>query len=543
MRRLSPILLLLALLAGAAAAGGAPRPVLADDHPVPPPAPRSTSLAEEIIDKTFSYPLGQLLDAPHMVRRLIGRPYEALNVDAFDEVPNSSWFTHRNARVPMSAAAVGDGAGGAGPDTAGTWRVIAFKSAGVTPGMTIVDARGDRYVIKFDPPGYEGLASGAEVVASRLLHAAGYNVPENHITWVDPERLRSGVEAVHEQGTPDKRRPLRQAGLTESLLADLVRRVTPHGEHRVRALASRFLDGRILGPFPYVGTRADDANDRYPHEHRRELRGLYVLASWINHADMKEENTLDVYDPERRVVVHYLIDFGASLGSNSTHPSNPRRGQANSFDLGDAFVRLATFGLYVFDYERAPSTVAHPAVGYLGNELFDPGAWKPMYPAPPFDRCTPRDAFWGARLVTSFTDAQIEAAVDAARYPPPAARALRDFLRERRDRIGRYWFARTNPLDGFGLVDDTLTFTDLAVARGYASATGAVYTVEVRTASGESLFAGIVDEPRLALSPDWRRAGELVVSLQPQRPGHRGKALRLEVASRDGGWQLRALRR
>jgi hypothetical protein len=79
-----------------------------------------------------------------------------------------------------------------------------------------------------------------------------------------------------------------------------------------------------VGPFSYTGRRGDDPNDIYAHEHRRELRGLYVVGSWINHADMKEENTLDMYGPESGQITHYLIDFGASMGSNSTGPSNPR---------------------------------------------------------------------------------------------------------------------------------------------------------------------------------------------------------------------------
>ena len=40
-----------------------------------------------------------------------------------------------------------------------------------------------------------------------------------------------------------------------------------------------------VGKFSYTGTRKDDRNDLIPHELRRELRGMYVVASWVNHAD------------------------------------------------------------------------------------------------------------------------------------------------------------------------------------------------------------------------------------------------------------------
>ncbi|NIW47138.1 MAG: hypothetical protein GWN30_21030, partial [Gammaproteobacteria bacterium] len=59
------------------------------------------------------------------------------------------------------------------------------------------------------------------------------------------------------------------------------------------------------------GIRDDDLNDVIPHQHRRELRGLRVVAAWLNHFDTKANNTLDVY-VEDGYVRHYLIDFGST---------------------------------------------------------------------------------------------------------------------------------------------------------------------------------------------------------------------------------------
>ena len=66
----------------------------------------------------------------------------------------------------------------------------------------------------------------------------------------------------------------------------------PNGKYR--AIASRFADGRPVGYFKYYGTRPDDPNDIYPHEHRRELRGNLVFAAWINHDDSRGINSLDM---------------------------------------------------------------------------------------------------------------------------------------------------------------------------------------------------------------------------------------------------------
>jgi len=513
------------------------------------PHSRNPPLASEILDKTLSYQLEQLLDLPHLARRLTDNPYEAGNVDEFDEVPNSSWFTHRNGRTAMSLESVKRGPTTAGPDTSDIWTVLSVKSVGVTPGMIIADGSGRRYIIKFDPVAYPELGSATEVVASRLLHAAGFNVPENFIVSFDPQRLRLDDGAELSVETNDKRRPLTRRGLAMAELHEMLGRANPNpdGSGVIRALASRFLPGIPVGPFSYTGRRGDDPNDIYAHEHRRELRGLYVVASWINHADMKEENTLDMYDPESGQITHYLIDFGASMGSNSTSPSNPRRGQANSFDLKDSLTRLATFGLYVHGYERAPQLVRYPSVGYLENDLFRPDKWKPMYPAPPFESMTDRDAFWGARIVTSFTDAQIAAAVEAGQLSDPdAAAALREFLIERRDRIGLHWFARVNPLDRFGIDGQTLSFADLAVERGYTGDPPATrYELSIRTQDGALLAADELDTAQTELQSSWQDFDHLVVSLRPRREGHRSKPVLVYVRwnAVAGGWELMGLRR
>jgi hypothetical protein len=407
--------------------------------------------------------------------------------------------------------------------------VLAIKDAGVTPGMMIVDRNGDRFVLKFDPIDFPELASGTEVVGTKLMYAAGYNVPENYIAYLYPSRLTIAQQTRLTVATNDTRPPVSERSLTEADLKQLIGRINPQGKRRVRVLASRFPHGKLIGPWRYMGTRGDDPNDAYPHEHRREIRGLYVIAAWINHADMKEENTLDAYLPDEGIVKHYLFDFGAAMGSNSTGPSNPRGGQANSFDLKDSATRLLSLGLWVHDYERAPRTVHHPAVGFLGNELFRPDSWKPMCPVPAFENVTPRDAFWGTRIVNSFTDAQIGAAVAAGEYcDPVAADALTAFLIERRDRIGRHWFSRINALDDFIITTaQRLQFTDLAVSWQYAAAAVTQCQYRVQDDEGHTLTSGRTGDNWIDLDPAWLTRDHLVVSLRPSRPGSRFRPVRV----------------
>jgi hypothetical protein len=74
------------------------------------------------------------------------------------------------------------------------------------------------------------------------------------------------------------------------------------------------------------------------------------------------------------------------------------------------------------------------------------------------------DAYWGAKIVASFSNDQIQAAIDAAGYEDPRAQKyLLKTLIERRDKIARYWFGRVAPLDYFHVNHGTLEFRDLEV--------------------------------------------------------------------------------
>jgi hypothetical protein len=115
--------------------------------------------------------------------------------------------------------------------------------------------------------------------------------------------------------------------------------------------------------------------------------------------------------------------------------------------------------------------------------------------------------------VCSFSDAQIRAAVEGASYDDPKAT---DFLTKaliaRRDKVGRYWFSRVTPADYFQVTAGTLTFHDLAVDRGLASARH--YRVQVRTAKGKAKQIDLADT-QLSLSELGDASGDVHLAIQP----------------------------
>ena len=462
----------------------APEPLPDDRYSIPQPEPRkSFNDFADAFDQQFVLQGEQFIDLSRHLRNLTCNPKEAYNIDEFDEVPNSSWFTNRNARRCMSIEEIVRGPNtGIGPDTSNTWTIIRAKAEGVTPGFTIVDSQGDKYIIKFDPIGFSGLNSGSEVIGAKLFYAAGYNVPENYITHFHPRILRLGdkVRFIDEKG--------RKRYMNEGDLKTILERVEHLPNGLIRAAASKYIHGKPLGPFKYESTRKDDPNDLVPHQHRRELRGLRVMAAWLNHIDSKAANSIDTYidENERSYVKHFLIDFGTILGSGGRGPQPKYRGYENEIDPHALLLRILTFGFHVPKWERVLDEVEYPCIGRYYSEFYHPKKFKIIFPNPAYDNMTDLDGYWGAKLVMSFTDEQLRAVVSEAQYPDQeAAEYLLETLIERRDITGRCWFNRTAPLARFELIDNEdggqiLRFIDLAVETGLESAEKSVYRYSLK---------------------------------------------------------------
>jgi hypothetical protein len=388
----------------------------------------------------------------------------SLGVNTLGEVPDSSWFTNR---PPLTIEELQKGArahGGPQPP----FTVVAAKTEGVTPGFRIKDGRGLTYFIKVDPPTNPEMATSADVMGALFLNAAGYNVPENYILLAHREDFRLSEKATI-TALSGKKHPMNRSQLEKILDA-----VPVESGGRIRLMASLSVSGRIIGPFRYEFVRSDDPNDLIPHDRRRDLRGLEVLFAWLNHTDAKGDNSLDSVDgkgPDARIV-HHLLDFGDSFGSDSDIAKDPRHGQEFWLPTSrEQANRAITLGLVPTSWEKAKYPHHLPAAGNFTTTGFDPLTWKPNYPNPAFLEMTPQDAYWGAKRVMSFSNEDIRTIVEQGQFSNPAVTDyLTKVLIARRDLVGKAWFSQVAPLEDFVVADGKLRFTDLGQKYGVLSA-------------------------------------------------------------------------
>jgi hypothetical protein len=407
----------------------------ADDPLRDEPPPRHVAKAvSRNIDDLYDFVRHSFLTVRQFEKKIKTDPIpKSLDVNTLGEVLNSAWYANRHGQKRMTLDELRRGPGNSTPpQTDGTWRVVAAKSDGVTPGFTIQDRAGNRFLIKLDPPAHPELSSGADIIGSKIFYALGYFTPENYISRLDPAKLEVDPKATYTD-PQGRKRPLTLRYI-ERLLRQQPREP---GSKSYRVLASRFLAGQPLGPYRYQGQRLDDPNDIWPHEDRRSLRALQVFCAWLNHTDSRAINSLDMLVKEGNVsfVRHYLIDFGSAFGSDSIFLKEISRGHLYDVEAPEMGKRIVSFGLRAPDWERV-TIPKYRGIGRFESLAFRPREWKPAYPNPAFLRMREDDAVWAAAQVAAFTDADIEALVSTANYTNPASTAyMTQVLCKRRDAI------------------------------------------------------------------------------------------------------------
>jgi hypothetical protein len=429
---------------------------------------RPLSAAFEMVSNSFS-PKGQRHPANGVI--------EAQDVNTLGDVMDGDWYVNRQAARRMTIDELQRGPGGQHPPaTDAPWQVLIVKPFGVNSGLLVADAKNDLYMLRFDPAGHEGLATGAQMVASRLLYALGYYVVENYLVQFDRARLAAHAsgQAVSSAGKP-------RALVTTDIDAFLMG--LPQTKEKIyRAVATRVPERRegLLGPYQVWGTRSDDPNDIVAHEHRRDLRGLSVFAAWLNISNFHAVGTQDILTTAESGVSrirHFIVDLTKSLGSGlSDGPKLAWEGNEDAFPaMGSVGRNIAGLGLATPPWmkEKLPDL---PEVGAFGSTAFDPSAWTTTEPIAPFENRLPDDAFWAARQVMAFSDDEIRAVVRTGQYSRPAEDWITATLIERRNRIGRTFFSKVLPLDRFRVADGTLVFDDLGVTYQFVAARA--YTID-----------------------------------------------------------------
>lgn len=388
----------------------------------------------------------------------------AQGINTLGEVPDGPWYQNRHASRRMSPEQLRRGPGNERPPALDKpWETITVKQYGFRPGLLIQDSRKQLYLLRFDPRSYPEVSTGATLVAANLMFALGYWVPENYIIYFQRGQLAVSAEGevITTSGKPRKLK-------TDDI--DLYLRDVYQDKARgYRAVAVRMPAGKPLGPFEFFGTRSDDLNDIVFHEHRRDLRGLSVFASWLNNQSLSPLETFDLLRKEEGVqsIRHYLASFYGCLGSAYNRGKEAYMGQDTVLDGSSMLKNFLGMGIYTPAWQRAASPKLK-GVGLFEAEVFDPDTWTPNYLTAPQKNRLPDDLYWAAKKVMAFSDEDLRILVSTGQYSDPAAAEwLARCLSQRRDKIGRAFIGRVLPLDNFRVEAGEVKYDDLEVQYGF----------------------------------------------------------------------------
>jgi hypothetical protein len=439
-------------------------------HAICTPAPYESSFAWDGADNIVFRPVAQFFK--------VDPGEEAMNVNAYDEVADSAWFTNRIGAREMTLAEVIRGSCNdevLDPlhDAPGSWLIDQGKPNGANPGFRVrVQGKG-KFMLKSDVSNQPEKGTGAAAAASRFYYAAGWWAPCDSVVYIRPDllKLKDGLTVTDNSGVT---KPFDQPAL-DALLAKATKR-----DGVVRMVASKWLPGRTLGPFTYAGTRKDDPNDIIPHEDRRDLRGAKVLAAWLNHFDSREQNSMDTWmavnekDPDSSPghIRHWYIDLGDCFGSEWDWEGITKAlGFAYYLDIPYVLEDFLTFGIIERPWDRATRSKDGEIFAYFNSRDFHPHEWRGGYPNPTFNRMTELDGAWAARIIARFTRDHVDAALSVADFTNPKHHAfVLHHLLVRQRKIFERYFSKLSPiadlevrggseLCGVDLARKTKTFT------------------------------------------------------------------------------------
>ena len=111
-----------------------------------------TGLYRDIFDQNVYYEGTSYLRLERIYNTLFFKKERSRNLNLYDEVPDSPFFANRHARKRLSAAELERGYRETdGPDMSGDLLIVDGKFEGLLPHFIVKDAKGDQYLLKFDP--------------------------------------------------------------------------------------------------------------------------------------------------------------------------------------------------------------------------------------------------------------------------------------------------------------------------------------------------------------------------------------------------------
>lgn len=372
-------------------------PVTKVDDALPIPVPLAVDLVKPLYysDVYVRLTLSEALDP--------GAPKAALDVNALDEVVESSWFAagrdpgrdgeYRRDGRPQRPMTIQPG-----PAPSGTEDVVG-----------VADARGFSYELLRDRPDAPEMRTASAVIASRLMFAIGYRTPE---VWIDRDAAGRRVAATR----------------------------WPSGT--ARGVMTSGLD---LGPTLISALRFDDPFDTIPHEDRRSLRALWLAMAWLDNDRVRPGMLRDVYVGPAGLghVQHQIVWLAESLGVGAFES---RADAQDPKQVGGSVLR----NLVMLGFAPRPTrdpTVAYPSVGIFSGHL-DPASYEVRPPFAPFYEIQAPDLYWMSKRIAAIPRRVIADAVAAAELSDPrAADFLEDALAQRQQMVARFGAGLTTPCE------------------------------------------------------------------------------------------------
>ncbi len=439
-----------------------------DKHSVPPPEKMDFEKVYYYYNNLMRRPLVDTFDFKTTPR--------SQDVNSMDDVPASTWYTPRLGYRDVSPDELLHGVETVGyPEP--PYTVVRAKTSGSNPGFFAVDSRGHTYLVKFDPPEFPGIGSSTALVVNRLFWGFGYNVPEDYLVFFRAEDLQINPESK----------------LTEESIEAVFHRAAAPVNNTHRCTFSLFLKGKILGPTAENGVREDDPNDSIDHENRRTMRAMRIFGAFTNHADIRIDNSLDVYheDSEDGYVVHYLLDFGEAFGGHGAEHDWMWDGFSHYFNFGQVWGNYLTLGLKVQTWENVEYT-RWKSVGAFEAAQFNPATWRETYQFLPARISRRDDNYWAAKIISALTEEHIRTLVNAAHYPEPeAGDYIVNTLMERRRKTLEYCYSEVSPIEFVGIEDGIITFVDVQKEVFDNADENVRYEVSFRDDRGKELTSGL----------------------------------------------------